>query len=337
MAISWGGGGGRRGAGFALGPATNTFGTTAGTIAAARTARDTYATANADWLAQYDANGALMIRLLHTGTPGATFEVRAVSVWVDITAAIEGPGGPGGAPGGGAIEEIGGWDTTIVAATDDIFLDLGFTWPDDTEYIAYFIEGDAAGEEPRLLWMLADYIYGDTNGVTASAAGTASAAATRRTIREQITPALYVGRTATNGALIEFSSTITTPNVRFYKYVPSVAQGTWGRAGTMRPWTLVIADIRPHCNLAGTIADATRSPPRLCWAMPLLTTAKRGRRSSRCQQRYLFRTCSDQDHRGHEYRDKPHTGGPDNHWRLQCCPGHLYCTKCDMGRNDSHN
>ena len=90
-------GGGSGGAGFALGRATNTFGTTAGTIAAARTARDTYATANSTWLAEYDDNGALMIRLLHTGTPGATFEVRAVSAWVDITAAIEGPGGPGGA------------------------------------------------------------------------------------------------------------------------------------------------------------------------------------------------------------------------------------------------
>ena len=179
-----------------------------------------------------------MIRLLHTGTPGATYEVRAASAWVDVTAAIEGPRGAGGAPGtnatgslmaflesatapaaptvsqdasnvltftgswsldypatptnavysiavrytldstartipaanvegpfqvtgvdgslgppgapgGGAIEEIGGWDTTIVAATDDIFLDLGFTWPDDTEYIAYFTEGDAAGAEPR--------------------------------------------------------------------------------------------------------------------------------------------------------------------------------------------
>ena len=49
LAYSSGGGGG--GAGFALGPATNTF--NAATQAAGVTARDAYATANADWLAQY--------------------------------------------------------------------------------------------------------------------------------------------------------------------------------------------------------------------------------------------------------------------------------------------
>ena len=43
--------------GLTLGPPTNTF--TAATQAAAETARDTYATANPDWLAQYDAEADL--------------------------------------------------------------------------------------------------------------------------------------------------------------------------------------------------------------------------------------------------------------------------------------
>ena len=117
-----------------------------------------------------------------------------------------------------------------MAATDDIFLDMGFTWPVGTEFIAYYIEGDA-GEEPRLLWMLGDYIYGPVNGVTASTAGTASATATRRQVREQISPVMYVGRTATDGALIEFSSTFTSPDVRFYRYVPSAGGGGGGGGG----------------------------------------------------------------------------------------------------------
>ena len=134
-----------------------------------------------------------------------------------------------GAPGGGALEYIGGWTTTIAGATDDIFLDMGFIWPVDTEFIAYYIEGDA-GEEPRILWMLGDYIYGAVNGVTPSTAGTASAAATRRQVREQITPTVYVGRTAANGALIEFSSARASPDVRFYRYIPVDAPGGGGSA-----------------------------------------------------------------------------------------------------------
>ena len=71
-----GSGGGGGGAGFALGPVTNTF--NAATQAAGIAARDAYATANVDWLAQYDANGALMVRVTWPIiATSAAFYVRA--------------------------------------------------------------------------------------------------------------------------------------------------------------------------------------------------------------------------------------------------------------------
>ena len=313
MPVARVGGVGGGGGGLTLGPPTNTF--TAATQAAAETARDTYETANAAWLAQYDDEPTYTIAISWPATPTNTvYQARRASAWADITPIIRGPignrglaggdgmavalaflesataptaptvsqdtsnaltftdswsldypatatspvygvvvtypydgtahtiaagnvegpfkvtgvDGPSGAPGGGAIEYLGGWTTTITTATDDLFQAMGFTWPTDAEFIVYYVAGDTAGEEPRLFWMLGDPIYGAVNGVTASAAGTASAAATRRQIREQITPAVYVGRDASNGALIEFSSTVTTPNARFYRYIPSVQQGSGG-------------------------------------------------------------------------------------------------------------
>ena len=58
--LGGGGGGGTGGAGLALGPETNEF------ISIA--ARDNYATANADWLAEYDANTAFLVAVTISGT-----------------------------------------------------------------------------------------------------------------------------------------------------------------------------------------------------------------------------------------------------------------------------
>ena len=83
-----GGGGG----GLTLGPATNTF--TAATQTAAETLRDNYASANADWLAQYDAEPTFTIAVSWPATPTNTiYQSRRESAWADVTGLVRGPQG----------------------------------------------------------------------------------------------------------------------------------------------------------------------------------------------------------------------------------------------------
>ena len=104
------------GAGFLLGPEQNTFGSTAGTLNAAIAARNTYAGANAAWLATYDAKDSLFVRLLHTG--GATYQSRIGGAWVTqvgLAQGRDGNPGPQGRPG-----ESGSYERTIFRAADDV-------------------------------------------------------------------------------------------------------------------------------------------------------------------------------------------------------------------------
>ena len=146
-------GGGGGGAGFALGPATNTFGVITTTLAAAITLRDDYATANADWLAQYDGNGALMVRLLHSGTIGATYYVRAAGAWAALGPVFQGDKGAGGnagndgAPGGGSWEIRGEHAETGTHAAS-VFVATGIMLGDISDD-AIFMYG--LGDSPRLV------------------------------------------------------------------------------------------------------------------------------------------------------------------------------------------
>ena len=96
MAVSVGpGGGGGAGGGLTLGPPQNQF--TGSTKANAQTARDNYGTANADWLAQYDANPTYIISLNFGST--ITYESRRGGAWADVTPIVTGPAGEdGGTP-----------------------------------------------------------------------------------------------------------------------------------------------------------------------------------------------------------------------------------------------
>ena len=92
-AIGTGGGGG-----LTLGPPTNSF--NAATETAAETARDTYATANPSWLAQYDAEPTFTIELSWPATPTNTkYQARRGSAWADVTPIIRGPIGNQGDQG----------------------------------------------------------------------------------------------------------------------------------------------------------------------------------------------------------------------------------------------
>ena len=86
---SGGGGGGTGGAGLTLGPETNEFTSIA--------ARDNYGTANADWLAEYDANSAFLVSVTVSGT--TTYYRRSGSAWETVTSIIQGGKGEKGDTG----------------------------------------------------------------------------------------------------------------------------------------------------------------------------------------------------------------------------------------------
>ena len=64
-----------------LGPTTNAF--TGANKAAAETSRNSYATSNTSWLAQYDADSTLLIKLTYGGTD--LYQNRVSSAWADHT------------------------------------------------------------------------------------------------------------------------------------------------------------------------------------------------------------------------------------------------------------
>ena len=93
----FGGGGG--GSGLTLGPPTNSF--NAATEALAEAARDTYAAANAAWLAQYDAEPTFTIEISWpVNNPTDTkYQSRRGGAWADVTGLIRGETGAKGAGG----------------------------------------------------------------------------------------------------------------------------------------------------------------------------------------------------------------------------------------------
>ena len=93
MGLRWGGFGG---GGESLGPQINTFGDSSTADKAASAAlRDTYAGANADWLALYNASRAFYILLQWDDGKALQRRNAAGDDWEDLTGVIEGPRGPG--------------------------------------------------------------------------------------------------------------------------------------------------------------------------------------------------------------------------------------------------
>ena len=105
--------GGSGGGGVTLGPAQNTFGTTStASKAAAETLRNTYAGANAAWLAQYNGDRSFMIRLVWTNNAQAYQRRNAAgTAWEDVTRVAPGTKGDRGdvgpgVPDGGAVMDL---------------------------------------------------------------------------------------------------------------------------------------------------------------------------------------------------------------------------------------
>ena len=191
-----------------------------------------------------------MVRLLHTGTPGATYYVRAASAWVTVTAAIEGPRGPGGVDGtagGGAWDLLGTFSQTVSTVQDDIWLDLGFAWPTDTDWMIVSRLGGNAS--------VPMYIP-DITGRTAGLVGGTPVAAQRRLVNDAgLAGTVYLGVTAAGGALIEFSQNHTTAvTIRFFEYVPSDVQAMGGGTSEARVQQLINAT--SLSALQGMVTDA---------------------------------------------------------------------------------
>ena len=238
----FGGGGGD--SGFSLGPEQNEF--------ASNAARDTYAAANAAWLALYNADRAFWIE------SGVDIQRRNVAGtgWESVAGIIRGATGPGstvpgpkgddgdpgpagadstvagppGAPGGGSLELIGTFDGDLVA---NIHADAGFDWPVDQDFFGY--ETNDGGS---IFWVYGPTIYG-TPGLTAADIGDASANANRKRMNEatggDVGGNLYFGRTATDRALISSQTASNGITLRFWRYVPGDAttrQGPRGFDGT---------------------------------------------------------------------------------------------------------
>ena len=106
-------GGSGGGGGLILGPAQNAF--TAATKAAAETLRDNYASANAAWLAQYDAEATFNIQISWPATPTNTvYQARRAGSWADVTGLLRGPMGNVGAQ---ARFDVFCYDTAATAPT----------------------------------------------------------------------------------------------------------------------------------------------------------------------------------------------------------------------------
>ena len=86
------------GGGLTLGPPINTF--TAATQALAEDARDDYATANAAWLAQYDAEPTFTIEInWPVAVTDTLYQSRRSGAWADVTGLIRGKKGAAGTDG----------------------------------------------------------------------------------------------------------------------------------------------------------------------------------------------------------------------------------------------
>ena len=209
-----GGGAGGGGSGFTLRDPPDTF--NGATQVAAETARDDANTGITD-TAPWDDDPNLAIILTWPVVPTNTiYQVRRDDAWVDAVNTIRGPGGPGGSPGtpgGGALQLLGIFDETIVAATDDIWLDLGFDWPTESRWVLYSVNGG------RSYWFDLEAV----RDKDAAVIGAASAAADRSIILENVSGAVYFGRNAAGRALIEFASTVGAVVVSLFTPVPGPA------------------------------------------------------------------------------------------------------------------
>ena len=116
LGFGGGAGGGGGGGGLTLGPVVNSF--NAATKALAEAARNTYATANADWLAQYDDEPTFTIEISWpVAATDTVYQSRRGGAWADVTGLIRGEKGAKGASGAQARFLVYAYVNSAVAPT----------------------------------------------------------------------------------------------------------------------------------------------------------------------------------------------------------------------------
>ena len=225
------GGGGGGGSVLGLGPAQNTFGdATTANRAAAETLRDTYATANATWLAQYNDDLGLWIRLVWNGGVAEQRRNSAGNGWEDVTNVIRGQAGSmgrDGTPGGGAWNSLGSHSESDPHASNDFF-GTGITIPDGRPVIGYRLAGNQNSLEQNagIMMISANLLFskaaaddGDTstddNSVHLPEFSSGGV----------VTGTVHAGYTSSRELLIATTTANQTTSIEVFEYVPATAQG----------------------------------------------------------------------------------------------------------------
>ena len=230
--MPWVGAGSGRGTGFTLGPAQNTFGDlTTANRAAAEALRDTYAMANAVWLAVYNDERSNFIQLIWNG--GDVLQRRNVAgnAWEDGTNVLigrPGPAGRDGAPGGGAWDSLGMVQEIGATRGANIFIGAGITMPTGRSVFGYRLGGSVADFNAQAGIMVVSAALLD--GRDSADSGDTSDAANRVRLPEfggggLITGSIYGGLTSARELLIATSNADQNFAIEVFDYVPSAVQG----------------------------------------------------------------------------------------------------------------
>ena len=222
MPIRFGNAGGGGGSGFALGPVQNEFADVA--------ARNAYALANATWLALYNADRSFWIQV---GGAAGNIQRRnaAGDDWENVTGIIRGGtgvAGRAGAAGGGAIEDTGivlDLRSVVIAANEFVSTGLILGERGDTPVVLYQLEANALS----LLWFFTDDLYDLPPSAAGEDSDVTDANRNALTLPESagssLSGTVRGGLTDANELLLAFTTDDADTHVRFWRYVPSEAQG----------------------------------------------------------------------------------------------------------------
>ena len=265
------GSGSGSGSGFSLGPVQNEFADDA--------ARDTYATANAGWVTQYNDNRAFWIRV---GGAAGTIQRRNVAGtgWENVTGIVSGRDGAAGAAGvdgstgaagldgaagGGAIEEVGSITESGSRPAGQLVA-TGVTPDSSTEFMTYSLNGEL------LLWFrLAGMRVTPVTPSVGDTAVTSGTTQNANTLPESaggsISGSVAGGIDADGQLLIATKNANVDISCRFYEYRPGGEGG--GSGGLTESEVDARADLRAAARytdtekskVAGVAAGANRVTP----------------------------------------------------------------------------
>ena len=206
------------GSGFSLGPEQNEFATDA--------ARNTYATANAAWLALYNADRSFWIQV--GGVAGAIQRRNAAgNAWETVTGLIRGPAGGPGAAGGGAIESLGTF-TSSASRPALQAIETGIDLDASAEWMGYRLGGVG------FVWFNTVDLF-DQPALAGGGAAVVSGIG-QNVVRipesagAQVSGDIYAGHTGASPPVLVLATSNANTNldVEFYRYVPTAQQGGSG-------------------------------------------------------------------------------------------------------------